>query len=267
MRQARGTHVSLAASQADFAAALLDPSPDAAPAGSSDVAARRFRVYRNNVRVALMEALAAAYPVIARVVGTPFFERMARVFIAQRPARERTLNFYGDGLADFVADFPPARELPYLADLARLERAVLEARHAADAPALEPSVLTALGAEIAAARLTPHPAARLVRSAYPIADIWRAHEGDAPTTGDLAFATGAAGALVLRPRLAVSVAPLAPGRCAFVETVLAGGDLTAAHAAATSSDAGFDVMTAFRDLLAAGAFAGVAGNRGEGDRV
>ena len=65
--------MSLAASQADFAAALLDPSPDAAPAGSSDLAARRFRVYRNNVRVALTEALAAAYPVTARVVGAPFF--------------------------------------------------------------------------------------------------------------------------------------------------------------------------------------------------
>ena len=259
--------MSLAASQADFAAALLDPSPDAAPAGSSDLAARRFRVYRNNVRVALTEALAAAYPVTVRVVGTPFFERMASVFIAERPARERTLNFYGAGLADFVADFPPARELPYLADLARLERAVLEARHAADAPALEPSVLTALGAGIAAARLTPHPATRLVRSGYPIADIWHAHDGDAPTDGDLAFAAGAAGALVLRPGLAVSVAPLAPGRCAFVETVLAGGDLTAAHAAAASLDAGFDVMTAFRDLLAAGAFAGVAGDRGEGDRA
>ena len=267
MRRPWGTRMSLAVSQADFASALLDPSPDAAPAGSSDVAARRFRVYRNNVRVVLTEALAAAYPVIVRVVGTPFFERMAHVFIAERPARARTLNFYGDGLADFVAGFPPARELPYLADLARLERAVLEARHAADAPALEPSVLTALGAEIAAARLAPHPATRLVRSAYPIADIWQAHEGDAPMTGDLAFATGAAGALVLRPRLAVSVAPLAPGRCAFVETVLAGGDLTAAHAAATSLDADFDVMTEFRDLLAAGAFAGVAGDRGEGDRT
>ena len=57
------------------------------------------------------------------------------------------------------------------------------------------------------------------------------------------------------------------GRCAFVETVLAGGDLTAAHAAAAALDEGFDVMTAFTDLLAAGAFAGVAGNRGEGDRA
>ena len=267
MRRPRARHVSLAASQAGFAAALLDPSPDATPAGSSDVAARRFRVYRNNVRVALMEALAAAYPVIVRVVGTPFFERMARVYIAKRPACERTLNFYGDGLADFVAEFPPARELPYLADLARLERAVLEARHVADAPPLEPSVLTALGAEIATARLKPHPATRLVRSAYPIADIWHAHDGDAPTIGDLAFAAGAAGALVLRPGLAVSVAPLAPGRCAFVETLLAGGDLTAAHAAATSLDAGFDVMTEFGDLLSTGTFAGVAGNRGEGDRA
>ena len=119
----------LDALQADFAAKLLDPAPDAAPAGFSDAAARRFRVYRNNVRVALVEALAAAYPAVLSLVGTAFFERMALVYASDRPATERTLNLYGGAFADFIAGFAPARELPYLADVARLERAVLEARH------------------------------------------------------------------------------------------------------------------------------------------
>lgn len=254
-----------AALQSDFAAALRDPSPDAVPAGFSGAAARRFRVYRNNVRVALIEALAAAYPVVLRLVGAPFFDRVARVYAADRPARERTLNLYGGGFADFVAGFAPARELPYLADVARLERAVLEARHAADAAALDPTALTALGDGLATARLTPHPATRLVRSAYPVADIWHANGGDAAPAGDLVLTTGAAGALVLRPGHAVAVAPLTPGRCAFAETLLGGGDLTAAHAAAAALDEGFDVIPAFRDLLVAGAFRGGAPEPSEGE--
>lgn len=254
----------LAALQADFAAALTDRSPDAVPAGFSDAAARRFRVYRNNVRVALIEALAAAYPAVLRLVGEPFFHRMAGVFVAEEPSRERTLNLYGETFADFVAGFAPARELPYLADVARLERAVLESRHAADAPALDPAAATALGPGLASARLMPHPATRLVKSEYPVAEIRRANTGEAPAADDLVLTAGAAGALVLRPMLSVSVKALAPGRCAFADTLLAGGDLAAAHAAAASLEEDFDVIPAFRELLTAGAFAGIADEPGKG---
>ena len=255
----------LAARQADFARALRDPAPDAVPDGFAGVAARRFRVYRNNVRVALVEALAAAYPAVERIVGAEFFRRMAAVHAADRPATARTLNLYGEGFPDFVAGFAPARDLPYLADVARLERAVLESRHAADAPALDPAVLTALGAGLATARLAPHPATRLVRSAWPVADIWRANTGDAAPDGALALTGGSGGALAVRPGLSVSVEALAPSRAAFAETLLAGGDATAAHAEAISIDAEFDVVAAFRELLAAGAFAGLAGQGDQGE--
>ena len=254
----------LAELQADFAARLRDPSPDAAPAGFPDAAARRFRVYRNNVRVALVEALAAAYPAVLNLVGAEFFERMALVHASDRPATERTLNLYGEEFADFIVGFAPARELPYLSDVARLERAVLEARHAADAAALDPTALTALGPGLASARLIPHPATRLVHSEYPIAEIWGANTGDAPPEGELVVEAGAAGALVVRPALAVSVESLDSGRCAFAEALLAGRDLAAAHAAAASLEQEFDVIPAFRDLLAAGAFAGVENEPSEG---
>ena len=254
----------LAALQAEFAMALSDPSPDAVPDGFSEAAARRFRVYRNNVRVALIEALAAAYPAVVRLVGEPFFHRMAGDYAAAEPSRRRTLNLYGENFADFVAGFPPASELLYLADVARLERAVLEARHAVDVPALDPAAAAALGSGLASARLIPHPATRLVRSEYPVAEIWRANTAEAPTPDNLVLTAGAAGALVLRPALSVSVEAPAPGRCAFVETLLEGGNLAAAHTAAASLEEDFDVILAFRELLTAGAFAGVANEPGEG---
>ena len=259
--------MTLASLQADFAAALLDPAPDAVPTGLSQPARRRFRVYRNNVRVALVEALAAAYPAVRRLVGTPFFERMAGSYVANHPAVARTLNLYGDEFADFVAGFAPARDLPYLADVARLERAVLESLHAADAPTLDPALLTALGPGLATARLAPHPATRLERSDYPIAEIWQANTDEAPPDGHLVLTAGAAGALVLRPGRSVRVDPLAPAECAFAATLLAGGDPMAAQAAAAALDGQFDVMAAFRNLLSAGAFAGLAGESCEGEQA
>ena len=43
---------------------------------------------------------------------------------------------YGDGFPAFVASFPPAGAIPFLADVARLENAWVEAYHAAEAGAL-----------------------------------------------------------------------------------------------------------------------------------
>ena len=99
---------------------VRDPAPDAVPDGFSG--ARGTAVHdlsQQHVRVALIEALAMAYPAVARLVGTPFFERMANLYAAGHPALARTLNLYGGEFADFIAGFAPARELPYLADVAQ----------------------------------------------------------------------------------------------------------------------------------------------------
>ena len=50
-------------------------------------------------------------------------------------------------------------------------------------------------------------------------------------------------------------------------TLLAGGDPMTAHAEAASTDEDFDVVPAFRELLAAGAFAGLAGEPREGEQA
>ena len=74
--------------QSAFAEALLDPDrplpagiidPDGAPAP------KRFAVYRNNVTVSLIEALAAGFPVVQRIVGEEFFGAMACEFVRAHP--------------------------------------------------------------------------------------------------------------------------------------------------------------------------------------
>ncbi|KAG0919362.1 hypothetical protein G6F31_021147 [Rhizopus arrhizus] len=56
---------------------------------------------------------------------------MARVFAAATPPSSPVLLHYGAEFPDFIASFPPAEPLPYLADVARIERAATEAFHAA----------------------------------------------------------------------------------------------------------------------------------------
>ncbi|MDM7945574.1 MAG: DNA-binding domain-containing protein [Oceanibaculum nanhaiense] len=180
----------LEAQQAGFAAALR--RQDAPPAGlvgdpqGRHPLTRRFAVYLNNVHHGLTQTLADAFPVVRRLVGEEFFFAMARLYGTENLPRTRGLTHYGDRFPAFLYRFPPARTLPYLADVARLERAALEVLHAADAPAATPEQLLALGESLAETPLPLNPAVRLVASRHPVLAIHAANSGDATGDGEIA---------------------------------------------------------------------------------
>ena len=112
--------------QASFAEALLDPErrvPDGVTSHTHPAPAKRFAVYRNNVVVSLIDALATRFPAAQRIVGEEFFRAMAGVFARAHPPRSPLMMTYGEDLPAFIETFAPAAELPYLADVARLEAA------------------------------------------------------------------------------------------------------------------------------------------------
>ena len=83
------------------AAALLRPSPGLD-------AARRLRLYRNNLFESLTAALAAVYPVTQQLVGEDFFRALARRFIPAFPSRSGNLHDFGAELPAFIRGFEPA---------------------------------------------------------------------------------------------------------------------------------------------------------------
>ena len=110
--------------QQAIAAALLDPAhpcPPGLTAWNGSDPARRFAVYRNNVIVSLIDALADTFAVTQELVGEAFFRAMAREFAYANPPTSPLLAFYGDTLPDYIEHFPPAASVPYLADVARLD--------------------------------------------------------------------------------------------------------------------------------------------------
>lgn len=86
--------------QSALAAALLDPDapcPVGLTAWNGSDPARRFAVYRNNVVVSLIDALAATFPVTLELVGEEFFRAMAGVFVRAVPPTSALLAEYGGG--------------------------------------------------------------------------------------------------------------------------------------------------------------------------
>src|SRR5689334_13616467 len=84
----------------------------------------RFEIYRNTVVVALTKALQLNFPAVRNLVGAEFFDDAAQLFIAEHPPRTAYLDRYGDKFPEFLSNFPPAKPLAYLADVASLEWAV-----------------------------------------------------------------------------------------------------------------------------------------------
>ena len=227
--------------QGAFAEALLDPArspppglvrPDGRPAG------RRFDIYRNNVVVALVEALGEAFPVVRTLVGDEFFEAMAGVYVRAHPPPSPRMMFYGEGLAPFLESFPPAAGLPYLPDVARLEYARRLAYHAADEPAADPSVLGGLdAAALMEARLSLQAACHVLHSAHPVHAIWRFNATDDKSP----VRPAAEDVLVSRPEETVLVQLLPPGGAAFLLALRAGEPLRRAAERAAADAPTFDL--------------------------
>jgi hypothetical protein len=166
------------------------------------------------------------------------------------------LMSYGDALPDFIATFAPVAELPYLADVARLEIARTRAYHAADAAPVEPALLRSLDPKaIEGLRVIPHPSAVIVRSPFPIVTIWAMNAGEMPLGPIEGENWRAQDALVVRPRHEVEVRALPPGGAAFLASLFAGKRLAAAVEAASEESADFDLAANLAGLVGAGAAA------------
>ena len=118
---------------ADFSPALINPdqeTPAMVTGPKGKLAVKRFNVYRNNVTVSLIDALASIYPAVQRITGVEFFRAMARFHIRATPPRSPLLFEYGRDFPAFIEHYEYAQSMPYLADVARIERAWLDAYHA-----------------------------------------------------------------------------------------------------------------------------------------
>lgn len=250
--------MTLADRQRGFGAAILDnrlPTPAGLVGPDGQPSARRFAVYRNNVMVGLIDALTDAFPAVHQLVGDGFFRAMAGFYARTEPPASPILLDYGAGFPAFLAVFPPVAHLPYLADVARIERGWVEAYHAAEAtPADVTPLLHLTPAALGAQRFAFHPSLRLIRSPFPARTIRAMNQPGQPQTPiDL---TTPEDTMILRPVAEVTLQGLAPGCATFLQNLLDGATLSAASAAGFVETPRFDFAKALSGLLLSGALTG-----------
>lgn len=209
---------SLLEAQRGFAAAILG-------AGGPP----RMAVYRANAFGNWRAALEGAYPIVQRIVGADCFAALARAYAYVHSSVGGDLHEYGAQLAPFLEAHAGVQDLPYLADVARMDWLAHLAHYAADTAPFDFSRPTEV-------RLAP--SCGLLVSDWPLAQIWAAHQED----GDPASVNLGAGLdriLVHRAGWRVEACSLAAGDYAFLERLRGGAPLGAALQTAAAADAAF----------------------------
>ena len=240
--------------QADFAAALLSRQacePNNLKHWRDAETEHRFGIYRNNFSHSLIDALQDIFPVCCALTGTDFFRAMARDYVYQHPPSSPVLVHYGEYFADFIEAFEPARSLPYLADVARLERLWLNSYHSADSQPMSVEQLAAWlnqPQQLEQARLKLAPACQWLSSSFAVYSIWQAHQPHSDISlRDLTLASGEM-VLVTRPELQVQLHLIEVGAGIFLSRLRQGLVFSEAIA-----DLEFDLVALLQILVQQGA--------------
>lgn len=203
----------------------------------------RLDIYRYNVNTVLSNALRDLYPVLVNVVGEDFFREAARQFVRATPSTSGDLNEFGADFASFLRDYAHAKELPYLPDLARLERAWHRAFHAADEAPMDFAGLASVAVEVAGeVVLGLHPSVALLRSDYPLFQIWEVNQpgylGDWQVDWDAAESC----VVVYRQEYAVAAQALNAPQYIMLAAIAEGRSLAEVLSVATDKNSSFDVQ-------------------------
>lgn len=199
---------------------------------------RGLVAYRTNAAALAERALLAAYPVVAALISADSFAPMARQFWFEHPPERGDLACWGEALPGFLAGEPQLADLPYLADVARLEWALHCSAGAPDAAPFESASFALLGqTEPDQLTLRLPPGTVVLRSDWPVVSLVHAHLQHEPAFGTVAGRVQACTgeiALVWRQGLRPRLAACSHAEAVLVEALLAGQSLLAALEAVDS---------------------------------
>lgn len=138
-------------------------------------------IYRRMYRVRIEEALTSDYPALRAVLGAAEFRRLASDYIDLHPSRTYDLARVGDGLPQFVGEWPgiDRARRGWVVELTRLERAVHQAHDVARPQRLSlgeiASVPTEAWADLA---LVPADGLQVLAFQHPVGAVYAAFLAD-----------------------------------------------------------------------------------------
>lgn len=139
----------------------------------------RVEIYANMYFYRILDALKEDFPATLAVLGAGNFHNLVTGYLLEYPPTEPSISYCGSHLADYLRDHPMRERAPFIADLARLERANVEVFQGPDGAALEPNSLRAIApADWPALKFKLNPSAQMLALDWRVSELLRAVEED-----------------------------------------------------------------------------------------
>jgi len=141
----------------------------------------RVDIYANMYFYRILDALKEDFRSTLAVLGEDNFHNLITGYLLEYPPTEPSISDCGRHLADYLRDHPLREGMPFITDLGKLERAIVEVFQGPDAVALESDSLSAVAPEDwPAMRLRIHPSAQILALDWGVSELLRAVEEHLP---------------------------------------------------------------------------------------
>ena len=138
----------------------------------------RIGIYANAYHLRLVESLSLDFEVTARAVREEMMGSLVYEYLQKFPSRYRTINEVGRYFPKFLKKHQIARHLPFLPDVAEMERLMLESHFADDSTPLSETDIAAMAPRMETHVLHLDPAVRLMASHWNIHQVWERREAN-----------------------------------------------------------------------------------------
>ncbi|HVB79234.1 MAG TPA: DNA-binding domain-containing protein [Candidatus Binataceae bacterium] len=221
-------------------------------------AVERLEIYANAYFYRILDCLKEDFPATLAIVGGDNFHNLVTGYLIEYPPTEPSISYAGRYLAEFLLHHPmrAMRERwPFIAELARLERALTEVFHAAEAEPLNADAMRSVAPDDwPTIAMRTHPALAIVDCQWRVDELLRKVETAASETDQPRDAARAAvSVLVWRHNSKVHYRALERPERAALEVASAGASFAAiceAVAAACAEDDSIAPVALINRLLA-----------------
>jgi hypothetical protein len=148
----------------------------------------RLEIYANAYFYRILDCLKEDFPATLATIGGDDFHNLVTGYLIEYPPTEPSISHAGRYLAEFLshhsiramhAMHAPIERWPFIADLARLERTLIEVFHAAEAEPLNAEAMRTLAPEDwPALAMRTHPALAIVDCEWRVDELLRQVEAD-----------------------------------------------------------------------------------------
>jgi hypothetical protein len=140
-------------------------------------AVERIDIYANMYFYRLLDAIKEDFPATLKILGAFEFHNLITGYLVEYPPSDPSITEASQHLAEFVENSPVLKNKPFLSDLVRLERALVEVFLGLDSnPLIVDELQTIPPREWPAIRIAIHPAIRLLDCGWRVDELLSAVE-------------------------------------------------------------------------------------------